>query len=60
MLPHIFERGVSETGSGLGLPICKTVIEDIHNGNISIDSKYGFGTQVTMDIPIHKGAVEND
>jgi len=52
VLPRVFERGMTTTGTGLGLSICKDVIKNIHNGTISIDSKYGLGTQVTIELPI--------
>ena len=56
MLPHVFERGVSgkEGGSGLGLSICKTIVEN-HDGRIDIQSTEGFGTKVTFFIPAKEG-----
>ena len=54
LLPHIFERGVSDGGTGLGLPICKEVI-DAHNGKIFIESEYGMGTAVTFTLPVYTG-----
>ncbi|MCL2793075.1 MAG: MCP four helix bundle domain-containing protein [Spirochaetaceae bacterium] len=53
LLPHIFKRGVSEDGTGLGLPICKAAIE-AHNGTITVESEYGQGTTVSFSIPIIK------
>jgi two-component system sensor histidine kinase VicK len=58
-LPHMFERfyrveksRTSETGgTGLGLAIAKEII-DAHGGSISIDSKLGEGTTVTMRLPV--------
>ena len=52
ILPYVFERGVSDYGTGLGLPICKTAIE-AHNGEISIKSEYEKGAEVTFTLPIH-------
>jgi signal transduction histidine kinase len=40
-----------EKGSGLGLPIVKSIIES-HRGAIKIDSEPGQGTIVTIDLPI--------
>jgi CheY-like chemotaxis protein len=41
-------------GSGLGLSICKAIIEDILGGAISLESTLGVGTIVTFHIPFHK------
>lgn len=53
LLPHVFERFChgEKGGSGLGLPICKTIIEE-HGGKIGIESKEGVGTQVWFALPI--------
>ncbi|MDR0273076.1 MAG: HAMP domain-containing histidine kinase, partial [Clostridiales bacterium] len=55
-LPHIFdkyfvggERGT--TGSGLGLFICKEIIE-AQGGNIKIESVFGKGTSACFTLPI--------
>jgi len=51
MLPRIFERGVADTDSaGLGLPICKYVIES-HGGTIFVENQRGAGTAVTITLP---------
>lgn len=63
-LARIFERSFTgdtsrtpddKTGAGLGLSICKRIIE-IHNGTISCDSKTGsnHGTCFTITLPIFK------
>ena len=56
-LPHIFDRFYKashsrndESGSGLGLPIAKQIIEQ-HNGTIVFESKIGVGTSVSIKIP---------
>ncbi|KUL85270.1 hypothetical protein ZTR_07973 [Talaromyces verruculosus] len=41
-------------GSGLGLSICKAIIEDVLGGTISLESTLGVGTTVTFHIPFHK------
>lgn len=37
-------------GTGLGLPICKSLIE-LHGGNLNVASKPGVGTTVTVQFP---------
>lgn len=57
-LAHLFEsfrrfdtkKNRSIEGTGLGLPICKRLVE-LMNGTIRIQSEYGKGTTVTIDIP---------
>lgn len=39
-----------EKGTGLGLPICKKIMED-HGGGIEIESMIGKGTTVTLKFP---------
>ncbi len=56
-LPYVFDRFYKAShsrndgsGSGLGLPIAKQIIEQ-HGGNITIESKIGQGTSVSVRIP---------
>jgi two-component system sensor histidine kinase VicK len=53
-LPHLFERFYSGRGSsggfGLGLPICKDLVERM-GGEISIRSEKGVGTSVRIGLP---------
>jgi len=53
-LPHIFERFYSGKGlsgsSGLGLPICKDLVERM-GGEVSVRSEKGVGTAVRIELP---------
>lgn len=56
-LPHIFERffrnpeSLAKHGSGLGLFICKQIIQN-HSGEIKVESVVGEGTTFTILLPI--------
>ena len=62
-LPHVFERFYrgdpsrtrSTGGAGLGLAICKAVVERA-NGTIEIASQPGLGTTVTVRLPLAREA----
>lgn len=54
MLPHVFERGVSDGGTGFGLYLCKTVVES-HGGRIWIESEQGAGTSAYVVLPFYEG-----
>ncbi len=53
-LPYVFERFYrgedSSGGFGLGLPICKELVERM-GGKISLDSREGIGTTVEIELP---------
>jgi PAS domain S-box-containing protein len=55
-LPYIFDAYYTrkQGGSGLGLFISKSII-DIHDGQISAESKYGDGTCFTIKLPLWRG-----
>jgi two-component system NtrC family sensor kinase len=57
-LPHIFEELFTTKapgeGTGLGLPLCKRIVEK-HGGDISVVSKPGEGTTFTLFFPVWRG-----
>lgn len=55
LLPHVFERFSrgDKGGSGLGLPVCKVVIEE-YGGEIGIESEKGEGTTVWFTLPVRE------
>jgi signal transduction histidine kinase/DNA-binding response OmpR family regulator len=66
-LPHIFDRFYQVDGSatrkhegtGIGLALTKELIE-LHQGNISVTSKQGEGSEFIIQLPLGDLAVEND
>jgi signal transduction histidine kinase len=57
-LPHVFDRFVRGSnatpgGTGLGLPVAKAIAE-AHGGRLSIESREGQGTCVTLTLPVAK------
>jgi signal transduction histidine kinase len=48
-------RTRGEGGSGLGLSICKSIVE-AHGGSIAFESVVGRGTTVTVRLPVDDGA----
>ncbi len=60
LLSGLFERGVSGVGSsGLGLPICKEIVEE-HGGRIWIESGKEKGTIVRFTLPRSKGEKKDE
>lgn len=58
-LKEIFLPLVSykKNGSGLGLPICKRII-DAHNGSLSVSSIPGTGTSMSVTLRMQKSDQE--
>ncbi len=61
-VPEAFERfesrpsGPSRGGAGLGLPIVKSFVE-LHGGTVSIDTRPGEGTRVTVRLPLRPSTI---
>ncbi|MBC8418750.1 MAG: PAS domain-containing protein [Desulfobacterales bacterium] len=55
-LPHLFDPyfTTKPSGTGLGLAIVHNIIES-HGGEVSVESRYGEGTTVTIRLPSDKG-----
>lgn len=46
-----FKGSSSKSGSGIGLSICKEIVE-LHDGQLIITSEWGKGTQITISLPL--------
>jgi len=58
-LNEVFKPFLSfrKDGTGLGLPICKKIVED-HGGRIKMHSKAGIGTTVLVELPVYHDKFE--
>ncbi|MBC3832391.1 GAF domain-containing protein [Undibacterium amnicola] len=48
-----FTTKLGHGGSGLGLNIVHNIVTDLLGGTISVDSKFGEGTKITLHLPVH-------
>jgi signal transduction histidine kinase len=46
-----FTKKENKKGTGIGLTICKRIIET-HGGTIAVHSRKGFGTKFAITIPV--------
>jgi signal transduction histidine kinase len=53
-----FERGVRQSGAGLGLSLVKSLIE-LHGGTVIIESTAGQGTRVTCRLPVDRPSIDS-
>ena len=53
--PFFTTKLSSKKGTGLGLYVIKKIVEDNHNGQVEMISKYMQGTQMKLRLPIAIG-----
>jgi two-component system phosphate regulon sensor histidine kinase PhoR len=58
-LPRLFEKFYRienfkrvAKGTGLGLNLCKHIVETVHHGQIGVESKLGMGSRFWFSIPM--------
>ncbi len=64
-LPHVFDRffrgerprDMQVSGTGLGLPIAKEIVE-LHGGSLAIQSEVDQGTTITVELPLANRGLE--
>jgi PAS domain S-box-containing protein len=49
--PFFTTKGVGE-GTGQGLTLARSIVHDMHGGEIEITSRPGYGTRVSIDLPL--------
>ena len=53
-----FQRGAGGGSSGIGLAICKAIIE-AHGGEIGVERTFGGGATFSFTLPVHRGVVSS-
>ena len=53
-----FQRGAGGGSSGIGLAICKAIIE-AHGGEIGVERTFGGGATFSFTLPVHRGVVRS-
>jgi signal transduction histidine kinase len=58
-MAHVFDPYFTtrRTGTGLGLPISKNIIEGL-GGTLSVSSRVGEGTEIRIDLPLHAAGAQ--
>jgi len=51
-----FQRGEGSASSGVGLAICKAIVES-HGGAIRVERTFGGGATFIVSLPVHQGVV---
>lgn len=54
----IFKRLTTNPGTGIGLALCKKIVEN-HQGSISVSSQQGKGSTFTIILPLQENSQEN-
>ncbi|PHJ60602.1 histidine kinase [Nostoc linckia z18] len=55
LFDYLFTTKPVGKGTGLGLAISRQIIEEKHNGKLTVTSELGKGTELTINIPVENG-----